>query len=120
MRIHKYKVFANGKMSEPFDLTQNPKFWADKLQDGVLLQYTGLKDDLSNEIYEGDILETNNGVLYIVGFELGSYCLSFQLNIEEKEIYMLRRKYLNDLVMYTPLKIIGNQLTSDLDDFQIK
>lgn len=57
MRTHKYKVFANGKMSEPFDLTQNPKFWADKLQDGVLLQYTGLKDTNGKEIYEGDIIE---------------------------------------------------------------
>lgn len=58
MREIKFRVWHadNNEMLGPFDLTQNPIYWADKMRDGVLMQYTGLKDVNGVEIYEGDIL----------------------------------------------------------------
>lgn len=61
MREHKIRIWDadNNEMLGPFDLTQNPIYWADKMRDGVLIQYTGLKDVNGVEIYEGDILQTD-------------------------------------------------------------
>lgn len=61
MREHKIRIWDadNNEMLGPFDLTQNPIYWADKMRDGVLIQYTGLKDANGVEIFEGDILQTD-------------------------------------------------------------
>ena len=77
MREHKIRVWNGEELLGPFDLTQNPKYWADKLQDGEIMQYTGLKDKNGREIYEGDIiaLEVIKGVKIKVPvkFENGSF-----------------------------------------------
>lgn len=64
MREHKIRIWDadNNEMLGPFDLTQNPIYWADKMRDGVLIQYTGLKDVNGVEIYEGDIIRHTENV----------------------------------------------------------
>lgn len=65
MRELKFKVWTGKEMIGPFDLSQHPMYWADKLQDGERLLFTGLKDKDGTEIYEGNILHINkafNGV----------------------------------------------------------
>lgn len=59
MREIKFRIWDadNNEMLGTFDLTQNPIYWADKMRDGVLMQYTGLKDVNGVEIYEGDIVK---------------------------------------------------------------
>ena len=53
----KVKVWTGTEMLGPFDLSQNPEYWANKMQDGKILLYTGLKDADGKEIYEGDFVE---------------------------------------------------------------
>lgn len=57
MREIKFRALVNGEWFY-FDLTQNPKYWAHKLEDGIIDQYTGLKDVNDVEIYEGDIVKS--------------------------------------------------------------
>ena len=82
MREIKFRVWHadNNEMLGPFDLTQNPIYWADKMRDGVLMQYTGLQDADVREIYEGDVtaVEIINGVKLNVpiSFEGGSFNIS--------------------------------------------
>lgn len=54
MREIKFRALVNGEWLY-FDLTQNPKYWAHKLEGGIIDQYTGLKDKNGVEIYERDI-----------------------------------------------------------------
>lgn len=55
MREIKFRALVNGEWLY-FDLTQNPKYWAHKLKDGIIVQYTDLKDMNGREIYDGDII----------------------------------------------------------------
>lgn len=58
MREIKFRTLVNGEWFY-FDLTQNPKYWAHKLEGGIIDQYTGLKDKNGKgcyEVYECDII----------------------------------------------------------------
>ena len=57
MREHKIRIWNGEELLGPFDLTQNPKYWADKLQDGEITHYITRKDMNGVEIYEGDVVE---------------------------------------------------------------
>lgn len=80
MREIKFRTLVNGEWLY-FDLTQNPKYWAHKLKDGIIDQYTGLKDVNDVEIYEGDIVDFtffdhyDNGTNYkgVVKYRSGIY-----------------------------------------------
>lgn len=80
MREIKFRTLVNGEWFY-FDLTQNPKYWAHKLEDGIIDQYTGLKDVNDVEIYEGDIVDFtffdhyDNGTNYkgVVKYRSGIY-----------------------------------------------
>lgn len=61
MREIKFRTLVNGEWLY-FDLTQNPKYWAHKLKDGIIDQYTGLNDVNGKYIYEGDILRFNHAI----------------------------------------------------------
>lgn len=56
MREIKFRTLVNGEWLY-FDLTQNPKYWAHKLKDGIIDQYTGLKGVNGKEIFIGDIVK---------------------------------------------------------------
>lgn len=56
MREIKFRTLVNGEWFY-FDLTQNPKYWAHKLKDGIIDQYTGLKGVNGKEIFIGDIVK---------------------------------------------------------------
>lgn len=59
MREIKFRALVNGEWFY-FDLTQNPKYWAHKLEDGIIDQYTGLVDKNGVEIYEDDVILITN------------------------------------------------------------
>jgi len=57
METIKVKIWTGEEMLGPFNLSQNPKYWASEMKDGVVLLSTGLEDENGTEIYSGDIYQ---------------------------------------------------------------
>lgn len=75
MREIKFKMWdkLNKKMFDPSPLNLIEKVYFVRKDDLILLQYAGLKDKQGKEIYEGDILEFDDGFKGVVEFENGSF-----------------------------------------------
>ena len=74
MRELKFRAFKNGVMSQGFTLAEIVKHTNGfSLGDEPIMQYTGLIDKNGKEIYEGDIVEFNDGnigpIRYVIGYD---------------------------------------------------
>jgi uncharacterized phage protein (TIGR01671 family) len=75
------------------------------IQDEILMQFTGVSDKMCKDIYEGDILEGANGVIYKVFFFGGSFMASV-----ENHCYKDRFPMPYHLMQFqmSSIKVIGN------------
>lgn len=77
MREVKFRFFKNGQMNYNPELIFNENVCLNEqieefLEEGDLMQFTGLKDSKNKEIYEGDILKVERR-LYFISFKEGSF-----------------------------------------------
>lgn len=99
MREIKFRAW-NGKFMEirNFNLEWNKKNETHFHKGATLMQFTGLKDKNGKEIYEGDIVITDNLLKYYVFFMNGFYCLkSVKTNLVIHKIWEMDN-----------LEVIGN------------
>lgn len=110
MREIKFRIWFAGKMGEGFTIQDLYDSCYDHealdaqhevIKDTVFLQYTGLKDRLGKEIYEGDILKYKyNKKCYEMGFEDGMFDL---VDFDEYTMDQMRAFYDGE-----DWKIVGN------------
>lgn len=97
MREFKFRAW-----NEHLKLMHPAKGWfADSLNQGNVMQYTGLKDKNDKEIYEGDIVNSRKGQLTVVWDESdGSFVFKTQGDYDDY----------NGLITHTDItiEIIGN------------
>ena len=81
MREIKFRVWYDSSMSPPVELKEmigsivkHPELaLAFAESNSVIMQYTGLLDKDDKEIYEGDILKTDDGDVYEIIFNEGGF-----------------------------------------------
>lgn len=73
--------------------------------DTILMQYTSLKDTNGKEIYEGDVVKNQQGILAEIYFNNGAFCMFYQSDWGK-----IKKENLNPLqhFIHTNVKIIGN------------
>lgn len=101
----KYKVAPNGSY-EPYYCKQltNPEF--DNLK---IIQFTGLLDKNSNEIYEGDILKRGLTFDEVI-FDEGAFCIKFySQGFKKTYIHSMKSTLFNKINKW---EIIGNKFNN--------
>ena len=78
-----YAVIANGTVIEIYDNGFGEGYSVRNLDNIEVLQFTGLKDSLGNEIYEDDIVWNEYGEEYqVVIFDEGEYKLMGETSVQ--------------------------------------
>ena len=105
MREIKFRCWYNNQMNKVQDISFRHKtinlFGADiiKFEDGILMQYTGLKDKNGVEIYEGDIIDISYDEAIIKNAVIEYHGASF---------YACTNNDMWELDNYFDIEVIGN------------
>jgi hypothetical protein len=101
----RYLITLDGKVLENYGKDWKKPFWEevfDADEQPIIQQYTGCHDSDNKEIYEGDIVQYNNGDVIRIGyieFMSGIFFLNYNDETDEELGYLL----------VSNLKVIGNK-----------
>ena len=107
----KFWLSHTQKMTYEHSLIDIAHLHWDFTKDIIPLQYTGLKDKNGKEIYEGDILENDNGIIYTVVWieQISGFYLQQPNTHRGKEIISCAAsKVANEPMLLFKEAIIGN------------
>jgi hypothetical protein len=89
MRDIKFRKWepVNARMIDWTEILQG--WYANVLTDNYIMQYTGMKDKNNQEIWEGDILRSPNGILHAVEYMGNGFYLDDITNTQFDEDYLV-------------------------------
>ena len=83
MREFKFRFWTKALgMSDPGDIYSVGVMMLEGFEPEAILQYTGLKDKNGKEIYEGDVIKTDDGHISPVFYEEDCFCVKVCTNTE--------------------------------------